>query len=56
VLGDLKLVYDEDGDRIAVADTTGSIVGEVLTFGFPTVVANSVDSQRNDTFTSSARV
>src|SRR5262245_41379339 len=42
----LRLVYDEDGDRIVITDTSGNFLGDVLGFGFSTVVANSTETQR----------
>ena len=43
---DLKLVFDSDEDRIAIADESGEILGDVFTFGFPIVISNSTETQR----------
>jgi hypothetical protein len=43
---DLNLVYDTEEDRIAIANDSGEILGDVYTFGFPIVISNSAETQQ----------
>ena len=43
---DLRLVYDPEGDRIAIANTSGDILTDVIGFGNSTTLSNSDDSRR----------
>jgi hypothetical protein len=43
---DLRLVYDVEGDRIAIAHKNGEILADVLAFGSGTTISNSTDTLR----------
>ena len=42
----LKLAYDPEADKISIVNTNGEAVLDVFSFGFPTVVSNSAETQR----------
>ena len=42
----LRLVYDTAGDRIAIANTSGEVLTDVIGFGSGVIVSNSVDTRR----------
>jgi hypothetical protein len=42
----LRLVYDTEQDRISIVNVAGDVLGDVFTFGFPVVVSNSTETQR----------
>jgi hypothetical protein len=42
----LKLAYDPEADKISIVNTNGEAVLDVFSFGFPTVVSNSLETQR----------
>jgi hypothetical protein len=43
---DLRLVYDTELDKISIVNIAGDVVGDLFTFGFPVVVSNSTETQR----------
>lgn len=43
---DLRLVYDVEGDRIAIANISGEILADVIGFGGGTTISNSTDTRR----------
>lgn len=42
----LKLAYDPEADKISIVNTNGEAVLDIFSFGFPTVVSNSSETQR----------
>jgi len=43
---DLRLVYDPEGDRISIANSSGEILADVIGFGNSTTLSNSDDTHR----------
>jgi hypothetical protein len=43
---DLRLVYDTEQDKISIVNIAGDVLGDLFTFGFPVVVSNSTETQR----------
>ena len=43
---DLKIGYEPEGDRIVIVTTTGEITCDVFTFGFGTIVSDSLEANR----------
>jgi hypothetical protein len=41
----LKVAYDPEADKISIVDTNGVSVQDIFSFGFPTVVSNSTETQ-----------
>jgi len=42
----LRLVYDTEGDRIVIANTSGEVLADVIGFGSGVTITNSVDTRR----------